>query len=237
MELNWNCLLELPMASIASQVKKLKSMIRTPADVEELFALLGNKSELLDELSVSRIPSDGKVHVFLKKFPKKADVICVKSSVWANLHQYKNNNAEINDIINEDNYEDHIDSYRTIMGSTRKKCEKVTFKNWQKYAEYSSTLYNTEFNDDVTGECPWYADGDHKDPGYNSYAKIPVYLYFRKSNIDDIQGDEVDVFFEKRSDILTCDVERNGDSVTLVHRKEKWTMEDLATMNFLVCKS
>jgi len=107
-------LLNFLMASIASQVKKLKSMIRTSADVEELFTLLGKKSELLDEVSISRIPSDGKVHVYLKKFSKK-DVCCVKSSVWVNLHQYKNNNAEINDIIDEDNYPDHIEYYRLII--------------------------------------------------------------------------------------------------------------------------
>jgi hypothetical protein len=229
------------MASIASQVNKLKSMARTAADVEEIYALLGKKSEFLDKISVSRIPSDGKVHVFLKKFSIKGnkDVCCVKSFMWVHLTQYKHTNATVNDIVDEETYEDHIDTYHNLMRNVpvkHAKHPKMSFKNWQKYAVYLDSVYNTEFNDDVTGDCSWESDCDHKDPGYFSFAKIPVFLYFRKSTVEDIQGDEVDIFFEGRSDILTCDVKRD-DGITLHHSKTQWNMEELESMSFLVCKA
>ena len=186
------------MASISELASQLKSMLKTKEDVNLLFRTLGTKDELLQSVECETICDDGKFHAFPKKVNvTNRNVACISADLWVRMEKYPyDDTTRIVEIIKS---ESDVESWKKY--STKELC---VFE-WQKYAVYSDDFTTKDYDEDVVDDGEWEHDGDHKDPTYQAFAQVCVYLYFHLTPVSALRtykvGDALTVFF---ADLTGC---------------------------------
>lgn len=217
--------------SIQEIVENLKSKLKTPADVIGLFLHLGTKEALMSTVLINNLPENGKLYVFpfdiLGLDPSK--IGCWDDEkVWVNLKMYLHSNPTISEIVED--VEDHKEWYDTMMknrGRTygermnpnKPPHQPLEVMHWQKYAVYDESMYRYEFCEDDPGECPWTHTGDHKDTSYEAFAKVPVYIYFRRcdpSTLDANPDMRYRLLFEGGEGTYRISKRKNGNALVNV---------------------
>jgi len=167
------------MASISALVDQLKGLIKTNEDVDLLFNRLGTKDDLIDALECENIPDNGRFHVYPKELRVANErVACVTANLCVRMEKYKYRNPRIADIMKD---EDDVNCWSKY--TTNKLC----VYEWQKYAIYSEGLFIHKYDEDEISD-KWNHTGDHKDPSYDAFAEITVYLYFHLSSVENLEN-------------------------------------------------
>lgn len=176
------------MASIKSLVAELKKRLHTEHDLDKMLKHLGTTVDLKNTVFVNNLQRDGKFHVFFCPVEgvESEKIGLIETRVWVRLDSYPHDYAHITAVVDDGNYEDHLDSYETFSPGFG---TRLYAAKWSDHGIYHEDMCNDgTFNDDTPGDpknggCPWYPSGDHKDPSWDAYAEVDAYIYFRRSKV------------------------------------------------------